>query len=279
MVNSTATATAFDRITAALSSVGSQVKETGNGNKAQAQCPAHDDGRPSLSITKIDGQTLVYCFAGCENDEVMAALNLTTRDLFDSPRGVTYRYDDGRQVHRLPDKRFFQKNVTVIPELYRRSRIDEALTSGQPIYLVEGEKDVHALETLGVVATTGPQGSQNIGKTDLTPLHGGKIVAVVDRDRQGDTWAQIVADRLEGRCQQLSFVQAFTGKDAADHVAAGHGVDAFKTYEASPSGEVMPSIPDGRSVVLTKASAIKSQRQPWMWADRIPLGTVSLFAG
>lgn len=48
-----------------------------------ARCPAHDDGRPSLSILeKVDGQVLLYCFAGCSADEIVGAVGLEMRDLF-----------------------------------------------------------------------------------------------------------------------------------------------------------------------------------------------------
>src|SRR5690625_431541 len=98
MTATAATATAYDRVLDALRDHGSQVQE--KTDKAQAQCPAHNDGRPSLSVKRIEGQTLIYCFAGCTADQIMGALGLTTKDLFDDSRGVTYRYDDGREVHR-----------------------------------------------------------------------------------------------------------------------------------------------------------------------------------
>jgi hypothetical protein len=52
-----------------------------------AKCPAHDDGRPSLSIRDTDGRVLVHCFAGCETGAVLAAVGLQFRDLFDEPLG------------------------------------------------------------------------------------------------------------------------------------------------------------------------------------------------
>src|SRR5690242_9672216 len=40
-----------------------------------ACCPAHDDRDPSLAITDaVNGKVLVYCHAGCEQREVIAAL-------------------------------------------------------------------------------------------------------------------------------------------------------------------------------------------------------------
>ena len=48
-----------------------------------ARCPAHDDRRPSLSIgVGRDGRTLLKCFAGCPTEAVIAAVDLTMRDLF-----------------------------------------------------------------------------------------------------------------------------------------------------------------------------------------------------
>ena len=42
-----------------------------------ARCPAHDDRKPSLSITDSEnGNVLVYCHAGCEQHRVIAALRL-----------------------------------------------------------------------------------------------------------------------------------------------------------------------------------------------------------
>jgi hypothetical protein len=48
-----------------------------------ACCPAHDDSTPSLSISeKADGKVLMYCQAGCETNDVVAAINLRMQDLF-----------------------------------------------------------------------------------------------------------------------------------------------------------------------------------------------------
>jgi hypothetical protein len=48
-----------------------------------AQCPAHDDRSPSLSIREgRDGRTLLRCFAGCELDTIVRALGLGLSDLF-----------------------------------------------------------------------------------------------------------------------------------------------------------------------------------------------------
>lgn len=52
-------------------------------NKWLARCPSHADRSPSLSIREADdGRVLVHCFVGCSNDDILAALGLTWRDLY-----------------------------------------------------------------------------------------------------------------------------------------------------------------------------------------------------
>jgi hypothetical protein len=62
------------------------VEQRGEGY--QALCPAHDDHEPSLSIAKgEDGRALLKCFAGCEAAEIVAALGLEMKDLFERRNG------------------------------------------------------------------------------------------------------------------------------------------------------------------------------------------------
>jgi DNA primase len=50
-----------------------------------ATCPAHQDRDPSLSVKEgDDGRVLINCFAGCAFDDVVAAIDLETKDLFDN---------------------------------------------------------------------------------------------------------------------------------------------------------------------------------------------------
>lgn len=48
-----------------------------------AKCPAHEDKRPSLSITETpDGRILLHDHAGCASADVLAAVGLGFADLF-----------------------------------------------------------------------------------------------------------------------------------------------------------------------------------------------------
>ena len=70
-----------DLVLDALRDAGSRVQSAGR-DRWVAQCPAHDDRRPSLSVALADDRVLVHCFAGCPMPEVLDCLGLAARDLF-----------------------------------------------------------------------------------------------------------------------------------------------------------------------------------------------------
>jgi AAA domain/Toprim domain len=267
---------AFERFRDALTDAGKNPRESGS--EWTAQCPAHDDNSPSLGFRWIEGSLLLHCHAGCMNDEVLAALNLTKRDLYDEPTGATYRYDDGRQVHRTPDKKFRQSGATRgASQLYQLSKVVEAVTNGQTIYLCEGEKDCLALESIGVVATTSPMGATNFHKVDATPLTGAHVVIVADKDAAGTKYAVTASDILLPLGCAVEVVCAKAGKDAADHIAAGYGVNDFVPFEIEEEVTV-------RRARITWAHTIKPRPVVWAWKDdegngRIPAGSLSVAAG
>jgi len=54
-----------------------------------ARCPSHDDSMNSLSVGEgSDGRALVHCHAGCEFNDVVAAMGLRPRDMFPRKRGA-----------------------------------------------------------------------------------------------------------------------------------------------------------------------------------------------
>ncbi|MEJ7707704.1 MAG: hypothetical protein WKF82_10860 [Nocardioidaceae bacterium] len=73
--------TAYDRLIVALVAV---VKVSHNRDgSARAQCPGHQSRGLSLLVSRRDDGAGVYCFAGCETVDVLAAVGLGMRDLFD----------------------------------------------------------------------------------------------------------------------------------------------------------------------------------------------------
>ena len=229
--------TAHDRITDALTDHGSRVEQ--HHGYTMAQCPAHDDNNPSLSIRQIGERARIKCHAGCHDEDVLDALGLSVSDLFDNPRGTSYEYQDAhgnvtRTVTRTPEKKFRQAGDTKgTPTAYRLPQVQAAVADGREIFLVEGEDDVHAAEKAGGVATTFPGGTGMIGKADFTPLYGATIVAVIDRDEPGKKWARVVHDALHNRAEKLVFTQAREGKDLTDHVMAHYTLKQLDVVDPS----------------------------------------------
>jgi hypothetical protein len=215
-------------------------------------CPAHDDHTPSLSVQPgDDGRALVYCHAGCELGDVLAAIDLDPSDLFPrmpTPFGIvtaiyTYTDEHGRplfQVCRTDTKQFPQRRREgdgwawglngVAPVLYRLPRVLAAVKNGRPVYVVEGEKDVLSLERAGVVATCNPGGAGKWRDGYSAVLTGAEIIVVADRDDPGRKHAATVADSLGRVGCRVRVVQPTVDApkaDATDHLEAGYGVDAF----------------------------------------------------
>lgn len=228
--------TAFDHFTDALRNHGRAVKQSTD-NKAMAQCPAHDDGSPSLSIgpRRDNDGIVINCHAGCDRSEILAALDLTVHDLFDSPRmreaysdNTTYVYPDGREVHRKPGKKFLQSGNTGGDALFHSDQIGDAET----VYVTEGEKDALAIAGVGGTAVSAPQGANTPpSKFNWEPLRGKQVIVVRDKDKPGHKHAQQIAEVLDGIATGVTIVEAAAGKDAADHIAADKGLQEFVTVE------------------------------------------------
>jgi hypothetical protein len=214
---------AYKRVISALNEASRNIIERTDG-VAVAQCPAHDDGRPSLSVRSIDGSVLLYCMAGCQTMDVVDSLGLVMPDLFDDENGASYVYPGGRVVSRSPYKEFSQSGNKADTSLFHADRIN-----GGVVYVTEGEKDVLAIEAVGGQAVSAPGGATNKpSKFDWTPLQGLEVRIISDQDEPGRKRAEAVAEHLGGIAKSVVICDPVAGKDAADHIAAGNGLEAFK---------------------------------------------------
>jgi len=114
-----------------------------------------------------------------------------------------YEYEDGShayQVVRFSPKSFAQRvkvdgrwSWKVGDRRRVPYRLPKILKTKELIILVEGEKDVEKLESLGLVGTTTPMGANN-WKQDYAAYFRGKYVAIVpDSDPQGMAYAKRAA--------------------------------------------------------------------------------------
>lgn len=76
-------------------------------DKAQCICPSHNDKEASLTISKGEKGTVVHCHAGCETADILGAVGLSLKDLFDDDpiqTGERWRaYVEGREKRKIED--------------------------------------------------------------------------------------------------------------------------------------------------------------------------------
>lgn len=219
----------FERVVDAFRSAGLNVKDRDR-DQVVAQGPGHGPTDLSVLITYNGDQTLIYSYANDDLVNILEGVGLQTRDLFDNPRGVEYRYGDGRVVQRTVDKKFFQAGNKTGNQLFRTE-----FDPSKPVLFVGGEKDVRTLEHFGHQATTSPGGEGNVGNYDLTPLHGLDVVVIRDLDDTGKKFADVLVEKLGGKARTLRVATAAVGKDASDHIAAGRAITELETDYAFDS--------------------------------------------
>jgi hypothetical protein len=87
-----------------------RVQQSSDGHRASCPNPLHGKGRgdinPSLSVTTgEDGRVLLKCHAGCSLEDILGAMGLDKRDLFernDSWEGGLFPpWKDGQHVNTL----------------------------------------------------------------------------------------------------------------------------------------------------------------------------------
>ena len=220
------------------------------GRPRNVRCPAHEDGRASLSVGRgDDGGVVVHCHASCEPDAVLAAAGLTYADLGPDTRRngreharivETYDYtDEGGavlyQVCRFTPKDFRQRRpdgagnwvwrlgdvrrvLFGLPELHRQ----------KIAYITEGEKDVLALRGLGLVATTNAGGAGKWHDEYAGQLRAAGVESVAilpDNDDAGRAHAAAVARSCHsvGLSAKVVTLPDLPAKgDVSDYLDAGH---------------------------------------------------------
>ncbi|GAA1997235.1 AAA family ATPase [Microbacterium pumilum] len=224
------------------------IQHTGH-QQYKARCPAHDDDHASLSVGWGDkGKVVATCHANCTYSEIVTKLGLTKRDL-EPQRKVVARYDykdeDGvlqYQVTRWEPKSFSQRRPdpahrgqwinnmdSIEPLPFHLPELAEMVEHGTEddwLWIVEGEKDVLALETAyGAIATCNHQGAGSWTDPHAEHLIGfkGSIAIVIDNDDKATKPGQKHALEVYESVRRVAGIEAelvypVEGKDAADVV-------------------------------------------------------------
>jgi len=262
-----------------------------------AKCPAHEDGKASLQVTRgTGGNTLLVCFAGCKLEAIVDALGMTVGDLFERDERkqakeslpehqwkltATYTYQNAageplyrvlRRVSHDSGKKTFRQERRdgdvwrggmdgVARVLYRLPQLSDRETADDLVFVVEGEKDADNLAELGAIATTNVGGAGKWLPQYTEQLRGRHVVILPDNDPPGEEHAKVVAKALDGHSASVRLL-ALPGLpykgDVTDWIGSGGTLEQLRALAASVS--------------TGACFAASSQRVQGEAADRVQLG-------
>jgi putative DNA primase/helicase len=130
--------------------------------------------------------------------------------------------------------------------VYRLPEVMAAIAAGKPVVVVEGEKDVHTLERLGLTATCNPGGAGKWIKGYSPPFRGADVVILPDNDPPGRDHAETVAKTMQGHAKRIRVVRLpdLPPKgDITDWVEAGGTADELaKLIDSAPDWTPAPEV-------------------------------------
>jgi hypothetical protein len=210
-----------------------------------AQCPAHDDKNPSLSISLKNRKILIHCHTGCGTKDVCAAAGLKLSDLYimvgrdgnpkDNKRKIAATYD-----YIDEDGKLLYQKVRYVPKSFKLRRPDgrggwtenldktrrvlyhlRDVLSATIVYVLEGEKDADTISAWGLCGTTGG-GANDPWLEDYTAAVADKLVVILpDTDPPGRKKAQQIAHALAGTAATIRLCEVPGAKDLTEWAERG----------------------------------------------------------
>jgi len=210
-----------------------------SGHGWTAKCPAHEDSKPSLSITQQNGKILLHCFAGCTIEAICAQLGIPVADLSTAEDGVLAAYDytdeHGKllyQVLRYAGKDFKQRKpdgkgqwIWKLGEVRRVLYHLPEIIPAELVLVVEGEKDVECARKLGLVATTNPGGANKWKPQYSETLKSKQVIIIPDADPPGRQHAHEIALSLVHKASSIKMLTFDGAKDLSEWVERGGTAD------------------------------------------------------
>lgn len=167
----------------------------------------------------------------------------TTYDYYDAAGVLVYQVVRYVKQHK---KAFYQRHLDaagawvngmngVERVLYRLPDVLRAVAQGDPIFVVEGEKDVETLRLRGLVATTNVGGAGKWHDSYSQALKGATVYILPDNDQAGEEHAQLVKASLRGVAQSARIVRLpdlADKEDVTDWIGKGHTVEELRAMFA-----------------------------------------------
>ena len=265
------------------------------GEEIDAQCPFHKDRQASFSANMETG--LWKCHAGCGDGNARQfaerlGVEAPTENDSGTKRQVITRYEYKDEyghplfrVCRTTPKGFFQERydsgqwVSGIKEVRRvLYRLPEVLKA-QVVYIVEGEKDVDRLWSMGIPTTCNPGGAGKWRDEYSAIIAEKKAIIIPDNDNPGEDHVLQVAKSLLSFAEVVKVVslpglglrKEKHGEDISDWLDAGHSREELaRIVKETPRvtreslGTFLPTPP------LYTPGESEEVKTPLIWAKDVP---------
>lgn len=169
----------------------------------------------------------MYCHAGCDTKDILAAIGLTEKDLFNNEKQqkpqlvkeYLYKDEEGKilfKVMRFVPKNFMQARYDNGKWVYKMTGVRYVpynlpnVIKSDVVYFVEGEKDADNLNAIGLVATTTAGGAASFKKKseEYSEFFRNKTVYIIpDNDKAGNKYAEDIQKALKNKAKEVEILQ------------------------------------------------------------------------
>jgi hypothetical protein len=184
-----------------------------------------DDTRDELDGAKWEKVT-TYSYVDARGTVVQEVIREQT-----VVNGVTHKRFKQRFLNPATGRMVTRKPDGFAPVLYRLPEVLVAIANGDPVWLVEGEKDADNAEAAGLIATTNAQGASSMPLELTTTFRGATVNIVCDRDAAGYKRAVTLHQLLTDVDATVTLYRPAVDDDKADltdHLEAGLTVDELE---------------------------------------------------
>jgi 5S rRNA maturation endonuclease (ribonuclease M5) len=266
-----------DEITAYYRTRVPDLKQTDNA-EWRGPCPVHQGTRDSFAVNAKTGQA--YCHSECggpgwdilsleraltgadfaaAKSEIFHIIGRPEENAHKRRNGASrdnivdaYSYTDEAghelfQVVRLEPKNFYQRHRDAagnwVNSIKDRRRVLYRLPdviSADRVFIVEGEKDVHTLESFGLVATTCPMGAGKWREEYNQFLRDKQVIVVPDQDAKGLEHLAEIQRSVEPVAASFRVIHLNGAKDITAWREIGHTREEFyeRVHECSKPSDL-----------------------------------------
>ena len=293
-------------------------KQSGGGWIASCPLPGHETPDGHITLMDAGDKVLITCQGGKHTyNDFCAAWGYDSLAYSDNGSGHTtygYKPKPGKKiveayyiyvdvngnplfrVVRTCPKGFYQQRLDgngkwinnmngINRTLYHLDELPATIEKGTAIFIVEGEKDVDRLRSVGLKATCNSGGAPGKWLPQYTAaLIGADVVIIPDKDKTGHDHVQHIAQAITGTAGRVRVLDLpGDGKDVSDWLDNGGTVDQLKiladtcpTWTPAANSVTPPTI---KGLTVHCMKDIKAKPVNWLWKPYIPLGKITSIEG